>query len=133
MNYALRLMSVASLVLICLRAMLDHIWTGTHLVLYYAMSFATVVANLGLMHVELGNGGRWSWANYGFCTQPAKAKIPTSSRIGAYGTFAAAFSPPEDGEPTKLSQPTLGSIAEAEMAKELKKEQEERADAFKDF
>ncbi|KAF9359578.1 ATP-binding cassette sub- B member 6, mitochondrial [Mortierella sp. AD094] len=190
LNYIIGFMFVASLALICLRAIIDHIWTGTLLALYNAMSFAAVVANLALMHIELQNGGQWSWANYSFwwlvlagesligyfhfesktngifelglvgvsvaryvflwilvllsiihhkrefknespdSSAPPKFNIPSSSRIGAYGTFATAFS---KGADAKTSQPTLGSTSEAEMAKKLKKDQEDRADAFKDF
>ncbi|KAG0004281.1 ATP-binding cassette sub- B member 6, mitochondrial [Entomortierella chlamydospora] len=191
LNYIIGFMFVASLALICLRAIIDHIWTGTLLALYNAMSFAAIVANLALMHIELQNGGQWSWANYGFwwlvlagesligyfhfesetpdgifelglvgvsvtryvflwilallsaihrkrefknespdSSAPPKFNIPSSSRIGAYGTFATAFGKSADLKP---SQPTLGSTSEAEMAKKLKKDQEDRADAFKDF
>ncbi|KAF9175111.1 Homocysteine S-methyltransferase 1 [Mortierella sp. AD011] len=191
LNYIIGFTFVASLALICLRAIIDHIWTGTLLALYNAMSFAAIVANLALMHIELQNGGQWSWANYGFwwlvlagesliryfhfesetpdgifelglvgvsvtryiflwilallsaihrkrefknespdSSAPLKFNIPSSSRIGAYGTFSTAFG---KGADLKPSQPTLGSTSEAEMAKKLKKDQEDRADAFNDF
>ncbi|KAI8606075.1 hypothetical protein EDD21DRAFT_394120 [Dissophora ornata] len=57
---------LASLGVICIRAVVDHVWSGTLLVLYNVMSFVSVTANLLLMYVEVEKGGQWSWANYGF-------------------------------------------------------------------
>ncbi|KAF9347377.1 Homocysteine S-methyltransferase 1 [Mortierella sp. NVP85] len=58
---------VASLAVICLRALIDRIWSGTLLVMYNLISFVAVAANMLLMHLEVHKGGgHWSWANYGF-------------------------------------------------------------------
>ncbi|KAF9935706.1 Homocysteine S-methyltransferase 1 [Mortierella alpina] len=65
-NYLVAFSFVASLGVICLRSILDQIWSGTLLVLYNVISFIAVSANMILMAVEIGKGGQWSWANYGF-------------------------------------------------------------------
>ena len=65
-NYLVAFSFIASLAVICLRSILDHVWSGTLLVLYNVISFIAVSANLILMAVEIGKGGQWSWANYGF-------------------------------------------------------------------
>jgi len=58
---------VASLAVICLRALIDRIWSGTLLVMYNLISFVAVAANMLVMHLEVHKGGgHWSWANYGF-------------------------------------------------------------------
>ncbi|KAG0357078.1 ATP-binding cassette sub- B member 6, mitochondrial [Gamsiella multidivaricata] len=66
LNYVVAFSFVASLAVICLRAIVDHVWSGLLLVLYNLMFFVAVVANLLLMYVEVAKGGQWSWANYGF-------------------------------------------------------------------
>ncbi|KAF9573086.1 Homocysteine S-methyltransferase 1 [Mortierella alpina] len=65
-NYLVAFSFVASLGVICLRSILDQVWSGTLLVLYNVISFIAVSANMILMAVEIGKGGQWSWANYGF-------------------------------------------------------------------
>ncbi|KAF9985664.1 Homocysteine S-methyltransferase 1 [Modicella reniformis] len=66
LNHIVVFSFVASLAVICLRVMIDRIWSGTLLVMYNLISFVAVSANMLLMHVEVHNGGQWSWANYGF-------------------------------------------------------------------
>ncbi|KAF9114100.1 ATP-binding cassette sub- B member 6, mitochondrial [Mortierella sp. AM989] len=66
LNHIVGLSFVASLGVICLRAIVEQVWSGTLLVLYNVISFVAVTANLALMHVEVDKGGQWSWANYGF-------------------------------------------------------------------
>lgn len=57
---------IADLVVIILRSMIDHVWSGTLVVVYNVTSFIAFSANLGLMFVEVDKGGQWSWANYAF-------------------------------------------------------------------
>lgn len=57
---------IADLVVIILRSMIDHVWSGTLVVVYNVTSFVAFSANLGLMFVEVDKGGQWSWANYSF-------------------------------------------------------------------
>jgi hypothetical protein len=65
--YTIALSFIASLTVICLRALVDRIWSGTLLVMYNLLSFVAVAANTLLMHLEVRKGdGHWSWANYGF-------------------------------------------------------------------
>ncbi|KAG0323218.1 Homocysteine S-methyltransferase 1 [Dissophora globulifera] len=203
LNHIVGFSFVASLGVICLRAIVDHVWSGTLLVLYNVMSFVSITANLVLMHIEIDKGGQWSWANYGFwwlalagesfigwnhlesipdgstsgsakwdlalvgifavryallwvlallsvvhhrreskeddldalrafdAGAPETAAASSSSRAGAYGTFASAFA--KDDNDTKQGVSAMGSSSDAEIQKKLKAEQEERATAFKDF
>ncbi|KAI1300691.1 Homocysteine S-methyltransferase 1 [Mortierella claussenii] len=213
LNHAVGISFLVSLGLICLRAIVDHVWSGTLLVLYNVMSFVAVTANLVLMYIEVHKGGQWSWANYAFwwlalagesfigwfhlegipasggsdkdtsshadkfdlalvgifagryallCTlallsivhhkresreddldalraldagapETSAFSASSSSRPGAYGTFAAAFASNKDDDNTKKSGNTMNSSSDAEIQKKLKTEQEERATAFKDF
>jgi hypothetical protein len=57
---------VASLAVICLRVLIERIWSGTLLVMYNVTSLIAVAASLLMMHVEAYKDGHWSWANYGF-------------------------------------------------------------------
>ncbi|KAF9923352.1 Homocysteine S-methyltransferase 1 [Linnemannia zychae] len=66
LNYVILLTYIAGLTVICLRSIIDGVWSGTLLVLYNVMSLIAFTANLFLMLVEVGKGGQWSWANYGF-------------------------------------------------------------------
>lgn len=67
LNHIVIFSFIASLGVICLRALIDRVWSGTLLVLYNVMSFVAVTANMLLMHVEVHKGGgHWSWANYSF-------------------------------------------------------------------
>lgn len=65
-NKLIALTFIADLVVIILRSMIDHIWSGTLVVVYNVASFVAFSANLGLMFIEVGKGGQWSWANYTF-------------------------------------------------------------------
>ncbi|KAG0334572.1 Homocysteine S-methyltransferase 1 [Podila horticola] len=65
-NKLIALTFVVDLVVIILRSMIDHVWSGTLVVVYNVTSFVAFSANLGLMFVEVGKGGQWSWANYSF-------------------------------------------------------------------
>ncbi|KAF9178169.1 Homocysteine S-methyltransferase 1 [Haplosporangium sp. Z 11] len=51
---------------VCLRAIVDHVWSGTFMVLYDVFSFVAWTGNMVLMMLEIKMGGHWSWANYGF-------------------------------------------------------------------
>lgn len=66
LNHVVLLTYIAGLTVICLRSIIDGVWSGTLLVLYNVMSLVAFTANLILMLVEVGRGGQWSWANYGF-------------------------------------------------------------------
>lgn len=66
LNHVVLLTYIAGLTVICLRSIIDGVWSGTLLVLYNLMSLVAFTANLFLMLVEIGKGGQWSWANYGF-------------------------------------------------------------------
>ncbi|KAF9911903.1 Homocysteine S-methyltransferase 1 [Linnemannia zychae] len=66
LNYVVLLTYLAALSVICLRSIIDGVWSGTLLVLYNVMSLIAFTANLFLMLVEVGKGGQWSWANYAF-------------------------------------------------------------------
>ncbi|KAG0281424.1 Homocysteine S-methyltransferase 1 [Linnemannia exigua] len=66
LNYVVLLTFIAALSVVCLRSIIDGVWSGTLLVLYNVMSLIAFTANLFLMLVELGKGGQWSWANYAF-------------------------------------------------------------------
>ncbi|KAF9099308.1 Homocysteine S-methyltransferase 1 [Mortierella sp. AD031] len=66
LNHLILLTFIAGLAVICLRAIVDEVWSGTLLVLYNVMSLIAFSANLLLMLVEVGKGGQWSWANYSF-------------------------------------------------------------------
>lgn len=66
LNHVVLLTYIAGLTVICLRSIIDGVWSGTLLVLYNIMSLVAFTANLFLMLVEVGKGGQWSWANYGF-------------------------------------------------------------------
>ncbi|KAF9425620.1 hypothetical protein BGZ76_003146, partial [Entomortierella beljakovae] len=140
LNYLVGFMFITSLALICIRAIIVNVWTGTLLVIYDLTSIVAIAANLTLMHVELTIAGRWGWANYWFWWlilggETLITFIHLDNGIeGAYGTFASVFRSSEDNEDQKKSsQPTLGSTTDEEMQKRLQKEQEERDDAFKDF
>ncbi|KAG0215437.1 ATP-binding cassette sub- B member 6, mitochondrial [Mortierella sp. GBA30] len=66
LNYLVVFSFVASLGVVCVRAIVDHVWSGTLLVLYNIMSFVAVSANMVLMALEIQKGGHWTWANYAF-------------------------------------------------------------------
>jgi len=66
LNHLILFTFIAGLTVICLRAIVDGVWSGTLLVLYNVMTLVAFSANLFLMLVEVGKGGQWSWANYGF-------------------------------------------------------------------
>ncbi|KAG0381196.1 Homocysteine S-methyltransferase 1 [Mortierella sp. AD032] len=66
LNYVVLLTFIAALSVVCLRSIIDGVWSGTLLVLYNFMSLIAFTANLFLMLIEVGKGGQWSWANYAF-------------------------------------------------------------------
>ncbi|KAF9406416.1 Homocysteine S-methyltransferase 1, partial [Podila epigama] len=57
---------VAALVTVIVRSVIDHVWSGTLLVVNNVAWFIAICANLGLMYLELEKGGQWSWPNYTF-------------------------------------------------------------------
>ncbi|KAF9326750.1 Homocysteine S-methyltransferase 1 [Podila minutissima] len=202
-NKLIALTFIADLVVIILRSMIDHVWSGTLIVVYNVASFVAFSANLGLMFIEVGKGGQWSWANYTFWWLALAGEsfigwyhlnnpvTPTSSpeednaekyRLAFMGVFAARYAllvlltllsfvylnreskdddlealrafdagaPNEAGPSTNpaygtfgssskakpsvsSSEPTMSSSSDAEMQKKLSNEEEERANAFKDW
>lgn len=57
---------VASLAVVCLRVLMERIWSGMSPVMYNLVSLVAVAASMMLTHVEVYKCGRWSWANHGF-------------------------------------------------------------------
>ncbi|KAG0009219.1 Homocysteine S-methyltransferase 1, partial [Podila clonocystis] len=202
-NKLIALTFVADLGVIILRSMIDHVWSGTLVVIYNVTSFVAFSANLGFMFVEVDNGGQWSWANYTFWwlalagesfigwyhlnnpvtpnTGPEGDNSETY-RLTFMGVFATRYAllvlltllsfvylkreskeddlealrafdagaPNEAGPSTNLaygtfgssskakpsgssSNPTMSSSSDAEMQQKLSTEEEERANAFKDW
>ncbi|KAF9211250.1 Homocysteine S-methyltransferase 1 [Podila verticillata] len=203
-NKLIALTFIADLVVIILRSMIDHVWSGTLVVVYNVTSFIAFSANLGLMFVEVDKGGQWSWANYAFWWLALAGEsfigwyhlnnpvIPTSGpeennsetyRIAFMAVFATRYAllvlmtlfsfvylkreskdddlealrafdagaPNEAGPSTNSAmygtfgssskakpsgsnaQPTMSSSSDAEIQKKLSKDEEERANAFKDW
>ncbi|KAG0047293.1 Homocysteine S-methyltransferase 1 [Gryganskiella cystojenkinii] len=66
LNHLVIFTFVGTLVVVCLRSVVDKVWSGTFMVLYNLISFVAFTANLALMHIEVKKTGRWSWANYSF-------------------------------------------------------------------
>ncbi|KAF9385879.1 ATP-binding cassette sub- B member 6, mitochondrial [Podila verticillata] len=203
-NKLIALTFIADLVVIILRSMIDHVWSGTLVVVYNVTSFIAFSANLGLMFVEVDKGGQWSWANYAFWWLALAGEsfigwyhlnnpvIPTSGpeennsetyRIAFMAVFVTRYAllvlmtlfsfvylkreskdddlealrafdagaPNEAGPSTNSAmygtfgssskakpsgsnaQPTMSSSSDAEIQKKLSKDEEERANAFKDW
>ncbi|GJJ70283.1 ATP-binding cassette, subfamily B (MDR/TAP), member 6 [Entomortierella parvispora] len=66
LNHVIVLSFVGTLTVVCLRAIIDKVWSGTFMVLYNVISIVAFTSNLVLMLIEVRKGGQWSWANYSF-------------------------------------------------------------------
>ena len=66
LNYLVIFTFVATLIVVCLRSVIDKVWSGTFMVFYNLISFVAFSANLALMLIEVKETGYWSWANYSF-------------------------------------------------------------------
>lgn len=66
LNHLILLSFAATLAAVCLRAIIDKVWSGTFMVLYNVISIVAFSSNLALMLMEVHKGGQWSWVNYSF-------------------------------------------------------------------
>ncbi|KAK3806264.1 MAG: P-loop containing nucleoside triphosphate hydrolase protein [Benniella sp.] len=157
--YMVALSFIASLTVICLRALVDRIWSGTLLVMYNLLSFVAVAANTLLMHIEVHKGdGHWSWDNYGFWwlllvgdsfigwfrlegIRPGASSLDSKKYdLALVGIFLIRYALLwimalllNGDNSADTNHPIMGSSRDAEIQKDLQRKQEERANAFQDF
>ncbi|KAF9972286.1 ATP-binding cassette sub- B member 6, mitochondrial [Actinomortierella ambigua] len=66
LNHITTLTYIADLVVVCLEAIADGVWTSSFVLVYNSTMWLAFMVNLALMYLEVTKGGRWSWANYLF-------------------------------------------------------------------
>ncbi|KAK9727686.1 ATP-binding cassette-type vacuolar membrane transporter Hmt1 [Basidiobolus ranarum] len=66
LNQAIQISFLVGLGIVCIRALADHVWTSSIIILYNISSWIAFMANLGMMIFETRQGGKWGWPNYAF-------------------------------------------------------------------
>ncbi|KAG0236689.1 ATP-binding cassette sub- B member 6, mitochondrial [Actinomortierella wolfii] len=63
LNHIVTLTYVFDLIVVCLEALADGVWTSNFVLAYNFTMWLAFMSNLALIYLETSKGGRWSWAN----------------------------------------------------------------------